>query len=42
MAWRRCRHRLQEIEASVTDGADEIDVVIPRGLVFGAKWQRAL
>ena len=31
--------RLQEIEASVADGADEIDVVIPRGLVFGAKWQ---
>lgn len=31
--------RLLEIEASVRDGADEIDVVIPRGLVFGAKWQ---
>jgi deoxyribose-phosphate aldolase len=31
--------RLQEIEASVQDGANEIDVVIPRGLVFGAKWQ---
>ncbi|CAG1006537.1 MAG: deoxyribose-phosphate aldolase [Rhizobiaceae bacterium] len=31
--------RLQEIEASVRDGADEIDVVIPRGLVFGARWQ---
>ncbi|EHK59248.1 deoxyribose-phosphate aldolase, partial [Allomesorhizobium alhagi] len=31
--------RIQEIEASVADGADEIDVVIPRGLVFGAKWQ---
>ncbi|MER8731284.1 deoxyribose-phosphate aldolase [Mesorhizobium sp. M1227] len=31
--------RLQEIEASVRDGADEIDVVIPRGLVFAAKWQ---
>lgn len=31
--------RLGEIEASVADGADEIDVVIPRGLVFGAKWQ---
>ena len=31
--------RLKEIEASVADGADEIDVVIPRGLVFGAKWQ---
>ncbi len=32
--------RLQEIEASVKDGADEIDVVIPRGLVFGARWQQ--
>jgi len=31
--------RLQEIEASVKDRADEIDVVIPRGLVYGAKWQ---
>jgi deoxyribose-phosphate aldolase len=31
--------RLQEIEASVKDGADEIDVVIPRGLVYGARWQ---
>lgn len=31
--------RLREIEASVRDGADEIDVVIPRGLVFEAKWQ---
>ncbi|QOF74074.1 deoxyribose-phosphate aldolase [Aminobacter sp. SR38] len=31
--------RLAEIEASVSDGADEIDVVIPRGLVFGARWQ---
>jgi len=31
--------RLKEIEASVSDGADEIDVVIPRGLVFGARWQ---
>ncbi len=31
--------RLKEIDASVKDGADEIDVVIPRGLVFGAKWQ---
>ena len=31
--------RLGEIEASVADGADEIDVVIPRGLVFGAKWR---
>jgi len=32
--------RLQEIEASVRDGADEIDVVIARGLVFGARWQQ--
>lgn len=31
--------RLKEIEASVKDGADEIDVVIPRGLVYEAKWQ---
>ena len=31
--------RLQEIEASVRDGADEIDVVIPRGLVYEARWQ---
>ena len=31
--------RLDEIAASVRDGADEIDVVIPRGLVFGAKWR---
>jgi deoxyribose-phosphate aldolase len=31
--------RIGEIEASVADGADEIDVVIPRGLVFGAKWR---
>jgi len=31
--------RLKEIEASVRDGADEIDVVIARGLVFGARWQ---
>ncbi|AWC21017.1 Deoxyribose-phosphate aldolase [Aminobacter sp. MSH1] len=31
--------RIAEIEASVADGADEIDIVIPRGLVFGAKWQ---
>ena len=30
--------RISEIRASVADGADEIDVVIPRGLVFGAKW----
>jgi deoxyribose-phosphate aldolase len=32
--------RLKEIEASVADGADEIDVVIPRGLVLGARWQQ--
>ena len=31
--------RLAEIEASVKDGADEIDVVIPRGLVYEARWQ---
>ena len=31
--------RIAEIHASVADGADEIDVVIPRGLVFGANWQ---
>ena len=31
--------RISEIRASVADGADEIDVVIPRGLVLGAKWQ---
>jgi len=31
--------RLKEIEASVRDGADEIDVVIPRGLVYGARWR---
>jgi len=31
--------RIAEIEASVAGGADEIDVVIPRGLVFGAKWR---
>ncbi|MFU0504304.1 deoxyribose-phosphate aldolase [Pseudaminobacter sp. NGMCC 1.201702] len=30
--------RIREIELSVAAGADEIDVVIPRGLVFGAKW----
>nr|WP_274424472.1 deoxyribose-phosphate aldolase [Chelativorans sp. YIM 93263] len=32
--------RISEIEASVADGADEIDVVIPRGLVLGAQWER--
>src|SRR5262245_40067845 len=31
--------RIEEIESSVADGADEIDVVIPRGLVYEAKWQ---
>ncbi|MBL8581378.1 MAG: deoxyribose-phosphate aldolase [Rhizobiaceae bacterium] len=31
--------RLAEIKASVADGADEIDVVIPRGLVYGARWE---
>lgn len=31
--------RIAEIRASVADGADEIDVVIRRGLVFGARWQ---
>jgi deoxyribose-phosphate aldolase len=31
--------RIAEIRASVGDGADEIDVVIPRGLVYEAKWQ---
>jgi deoxyribose-phosphate aldolase len=31
--------RLREIALSVADGADEIDVVIPRGLVFGARWR---
>ena len=31
--------RIAEIKASVADGADEIDVVISRGLVLGARWQ---
>jgi deoxyribose-phosphate aldolase len=31
--------RIAEIRASVADGADEIDVVIPRGLVYEAHWQ---
>ena len=31
--------RLAEVRASVADGADEIDVVIPRGLVFEARWR---
>ena len=30
--------RIEEIRASVADGADEIDGVIPRGLVLGAHW----
>jgi deoxyribose-phosphate aldolase len=30
--------RIQEIAESVADGADEIDVVIPRGLVLGGRW----
>jgi deoxyribose-phosphate aldolase len=32
--------RIREIRASVSDGADEIDVVIPRGLVLGGHWDR--
>jgi deoxyribose-phosphate aldolase len=39
MASSPLKTRLQEIEASVRDGADEIDVVIPRGLVYEARWQ---
>jgi len=31
--------RISEIRESVADGADEIDVVIPRGLVFQARWR---
>ena len=31
--------RIGEIKASVADGADEIDIVIQRGLVLGGKWQ---
>lgn len=31
--------RIAEIEASVADGADEIDVVIARGLVHEGRWQ---
>jgi deoxyribose-phosphate aldolase len=31
--------RIGEIRASVEAGADEIDVVIPRGLVLGARWR---
>ena len=33
------RTRLEEIRMSVADGAGEIDVVIPRGLVLGQHWQ---
>jgi deoxyribose-phosphate aldolase len=33
------KERVAEIRRSVEAGADEIDVVITRGLVFGAKWQ---
>ncbi len=31
--------RIAEVLASVADGADEIDVVIPRGLVLTGRWQ---
>jgi deoxyribose-phosphate aldolase len=31
--------RLREIEMSVCDGADEIDIVITRGHVLGGRWQ---
>jgi deoxyribose-phosphate aldolase len=31
--------RLREIQASIADGADEIDVVITRGLVLGRRWE---
>lgn len=31
--------RIAEIRASVAEGADEIDVVIPRGLVFEGRWE---
>ncbi len=31
--------RLREIELSIADGADEIDVVITRGLVLGRRWE---
>jgi deoxyribose-phosphate aldolase len=33
------KERVAEIRRSVEAGADEIDVVITRGLVFGAKWR---
>ncbi|MBX3529790.1 MAG: deoxyribose-phosphate aldolase [Rhizobiaceae bacterium] len=32
--------RLAEIKASVADGADEIDIVIDRGLVLGGHWEK--
>jgi deoxyribose-phosphate aldolase len=32
--------RLSEIKASVADGADEIDIVIDRGLVLGGQWDK--
>ena len=32
------KERVTEIRRSVEAGADEIDVVITRGLIFGAKW----
>jgi deoxyribose-phosphate aldolase len=31
--------RLEEVRASVSDGASEIDMVITRGLVLGNKWE---
>jgi len=31
--------RLREIQMSIADGADEIDVVITRGLVLGRRWE---
>jgi len=34
------QERIAEIRRSVEAGAQEIDVVITRGLVFGAQWQR--
>jgi deoxyribose-phosphate aldolase len=33
------KERVAEIRRSVEAGADEIDIVITRGLVFGAKWR---
>ena len=32
--------RLREIRESVADGAEEVDVVITRGLVLGGRWQQ--